>query len=49
MIVNKTRNTAETQLTISLADDHRESHINTGVGFLDHMLTVFRFLSYLSK
>lgn len=48
MIVNKTRNTAETQLTISLADDHRESHINTGVGFLDHMLTLFTFHSQLS-
>ena len=33
MILNKTRNTAETQLSISLADDHRESNIHTGVGF----------------
>ena len=39
MIINKTRNTAETQLTISLADDHRENNINTGVGFLDHIVT----------
>ncbi|HLR19354.1 MAG TPA: imidazoleglycerol-phosphate dehydratase HisB [Staphylococcus sp.] len=48
MIYQKTRNTAETQLTISLADDNRESKINTGVGFLDHMLTLFTFHSKLS-
>lgn len=48
MILNKTRNTAETQLSISLADDHRESNIHTGVGFLDHMLTLFTFHSQLS-
>lgn len=48
MILNKTRNTAETQLSIYLADDHRESNIHTGVGFLDHMLTLFTFHSQLS-
>ncbi|UXS59544.1 imidazoleglycerol-phosphate dehydratase HisB [Staphylococcus ureilyticus] len=48
MILNKTRNTAETQLSISLADDHRESNIHTVVGFLDHMLTLFTFHSQLS-
>ncbi|MEB6333819.1 imidazoleglycerol-phosphate dehydratase HisB [Staphylococcus pseudoxylosus] len=48
MIYPKTRNTAETQLSISLADDNRPSKINTGVGFLDHMLTLFTFHSNLS-
>lgn len=48
MIYQKTRNTAETQLSISLADDNRSSKINTGVGFLDHMLTLFTFHSNLS-
>ncbi|MCE5001141.1 imidazoleglycerol-phosphate dehydratase HisB [Staphylococcus pseudoxylosus] len=48
MIYQKTRNTAETQLAISLADDNRPSKINTGVGFLDHMLTLFTFHSNLS-
>ncbi|MBO1919728.1 imidazoleglycerol-phosphate dehydratase HisB [Staphylococcus xylosus] len=46
--LSKTRNTAETQLSISLADDNRPSKINTGVGFLDHMLTLFTFHSNLS-
>ncbi|PTH93652.1 imidazoleglycerol-phosphate dehydratase HisB [Staphylococcus xylosus] len=48
MIYQKTRNTAETQLSISLTDDNRPSKINTGVGFLDHMLTLFTFHSNLS-
>ncbi|MFQ3852416.1 imidazoleglycerol-phosphate dehydratase [Staphylococcus equorum] len=48
MIYQKTRNTAETQLSISLADDQRSSKIDTGVGFLDHMLTLFTFHSKLS-
>ncbi|MEB6170040.1 imidazoleglycerol-phosphate dehydratase HisB [Staphylococcus pseudoxylosus] len=48
MIYQKTRNTTETQLSISLADDNRPSKINTGVGFLDHMLTLFTFHSNLS-
>lgn len=48
MIYQKTRNTAETQLSISLADDNRPSKINTGMGFLDHMLTLFTFHSNLS-
>lgn len=48
MIYQKTRNTAETQLSISLADDNRPSEINTGVGFLDHMLTLLTFHSNLS-
>ncbi|MFP5163594.1 imidazoleglycerol-phosphate dehydratase HisB [Staphylococcus equorum] len=48
MIYQKTRNTVETQLSISLADDQRTSKIDTGVGFLDHMLTLFTFHSKLS-
>lgn len=48
MIYQKTRNTAETQLSISLADDQRSSKIDTGVGFLDHMLILFTFHSKLS-
>lgn len=48
MVYQKTRNTAETQLSISLADDQRLSKIDTGVGFLDHMLTLFTFHSKLS-
>lgn len=48
MIFQKERNTAETQLSISLADDKRTSEINTGVGFLNHMLTLFTFHSGLS-
>ena len=37
MIYQKQRNTAETQLNISISDDQSPSHINTGVGFLNHM------------
>ncbi|NWK85263.1 imidazoleglycerol-phosphate dehydratase HisB [Staphylococcus sp. GSSP0090] len=48
MIFQKERNTAETQLSIILADDKRTSEINTGVGFLNHMLTLFTFHSGLS-
>lgn len=40
--------TAETQLNISISDDQSPSHINTGVGFLNHMLTLFTFHSGLS-
>lgn len=42
------RNTEETQLNISLANNGTQSHINTGVGFLDHMLTLFTFHSGLT-
>ena len=43
MIFQKKRKTAETELSIILADDKRTSEINTGVGFLNHMLTLFTF------
>lgn len=48
MTYQKKRNTAETQLNITLADDASQSNTNTGVGFLDHMLTLFSFHSQLS-
>lgn len=48
MIFQKKRKTAETELSIILADDKRTSEINTRVGFLNHMLTLFTFHSGLS-
>ncbi|MFD3220213.1 imidazoleglycerol-phosphate dehydratase HisB [Staphylococcus saprophyticus] len=48
MIFQKKRKTAETELSIILADGKRTSEINTGVGFLNHMLTLFTFHSGLS-
>lgn len=43
MTYRKIRNTNETQLNIELANNGQPSHIDTGVGFLDHMLTLLRF------
>ena len=48
MNYQKTRNTAETKLEITLSDDNAPSNIKTGVGFLDHMLTLFSFHSKLT-
>ncbi|MFJ8450651.1 imidazoleglycerol-phosphate dehydratase HisB [Aerococcus viridans] len=45
----KERNTLETQIKLGLAkaDGSGQTSINTGVGFLDHMLTLFTFHSGL--
>lgn len=48
MTYQKIRNTKETQLNITLTNDKAESNIKTGVGFLDHMLTLFTFHSGLN-
>ncbi|MEB6214564.1 imidazoleglycerol-phosphate dehydratase HisB [Mammaliicoccus sciuri] len=45
MTYQKERPTKETDIKIQLRLDGEDSHINTGVGFLDHMLTLFSFHS----
>ncbi|UXU84708.1 imidazoleglycerol-phosphate dehydratase HisB [Mammaliicoccus sciuri] len=45
MTYQKERSTKETDIKIQLRLDGDDSHINTGVGFLDHMLTLFSFHS----
>ncbi|MEB6255573.1 imidazoleglycerol-phosphate dehydratase HisB [Mammaliicoccus sciuri] len=45
MTYQKERSTKETDIKIQLRLDEEDSHINTGVGFLDHMLTLFSFHS----
>ncbi|MGV3042030.1 imidazoleglycerol-phosphate dehydratase HisB [Staphylococcus rostri] len=41
------RETKETKIDITMSQGNQESHIQTGVGFLDHMLTLFSFHSGL--
>lgn len=43
MTVQKERQTKETQIKLSIKKGLEESHIDTGVGFLDHMLDLFAF------
>ncbi|WP_436891168.1 imidazoleglycerol-phosphate dehydratase HisB [Mammaliicoccus sciuri] len=45
MTYQKERSTKETDIKIQLQLDGEDSNINTGVGFLDHMLTLFSFHS----
>lgn len=45
MTYQKARATKETDINISLNFSNEPSQINTGVGFLDHMLTLFSFHS----
>lgn len=46
---SKDRETKETKISIEIDDeqDFKESEINTGIGFFDHMLTLFSFHSEL--
>lgn len=46
---SKYRETKETKISIEIDDeqDFKESEINTGIGFFDHMLTLFSFHSEL--
>ena len=48
-MINKERNTLETKIKIALSDQKaaQESKIDTGIGFFDHMLTLFSFHSAL--
>ncbi|NLJ70650.1 MAG: imidazoleglycerol-phosphate dehydratase HisB [Clostridiaceae bacterium] len=48
-MLSKKRSTLETKIEVSLAEDRlaTESKINTGIGFFDHMLTLFSFHSNL--
>lgn len=45
MTYQKARSTKETDINIHLLFNDEASQINTGVGFLDHMLTLFSFHS----
>ena len=41
-VANITRNTLETQITLTLAiDEQTPISVNTGIGYIDHMLTLF--------
>ncbi|MCO0860329.1 imidazoleglycerol-phosphate dehydratase HisB [Staphylococcus pasteuri] len=48
MNYQKSRQTAETSISIAISKEKEKSNIHTGVGFLDHMLTLFAFHSGLS-
>ena len=48
MTYRKKRTTKETNIDIELSFENTETNINTGVGFLDHMLTLFSFHSGIS-
>nr|WP_263312784.1 imidazoleglycerol-phosphate dehydratase HisB [Mammaliicoccus sp. Marseille-Q6498] len=48
MTYQKQRSTEETKINIQLSLNNEASKINTGVGFLDHMLTLFTFHSGIS-
>lgn len=48
MTYQKERSTKETDIKIQLRLDGEDSNINTGVGFLDHMLTLFSFHSVIA-
>lgn len=48
-MLNKKRSTLETKIEVSLAENKSvaESKLETGIGFFDHMLTLFSFHSDL--
>jgi len=48
MNYQKSRQTAETSISIAISKEKEKSNIHTDVGFLDHMLTLFAFHSGLS-
>ncbi len=43
MIINKTRQTKETQIDLTLSNEDLSVEVSTGVGFFDHMLTLLAF------
>ena len=47
MTINVTRDTLETKIRLTLSTDTLTTEINTGVGFFDHMLTLFAFHAQL--
>ena len=48
MNYQKSRQTAETSISIAISKEKEKPNIHTSVGFLDHMLTLFAFHSGLS-
>ena len=43
MTITKTRSTLETNITLTLSKESKDVNIQTGVGFFDHMLTLWAF------